>query len=55
MCFPCSQWEDPGTTPFEDESGGRYWLNPSGDKITENKEAMMQYVWIEQYSEELKR
>lgn len=103
------QWEDPGSTPYEDENGGRYWIGPDGERmqlaievlacigawqpsttssltllaklnilgwhikpslpvhlqdsgIDELAEYMgaptqdlLQYVWIEQYSEELKR
>lgn len=48
------QWEDPGDVPFEDEMGMRYWLGPSGERLDDDPH-MQKYVWVEQFSEDLKR
>lgn len=45
---------DPGDVPFEDESGIRYWLSSTGEKLSEDPNSHA-YNWVEYYSEDLQR
>lgn len=49
------QWEDPGSIPYEDDAGMRYWTKPDGSKIYNDEGGQWRYQWVEQWSEELKR
>ncbi|GLI58909.1 hypothetical protein VaNZ11_000692 [Volvox africanus] len=48
------QFEDPGSSPHEDESGKRYWLSPSGERLTEEPNRF-QWTWFESWSTEQSR
>lgn len=48
------QWDDPGDVAYEDEFGNLYWLASNGVRMREDS-SIYNYVWVEQYSEELRR
>lgn len=48
------QYEDPGDVPFEDETGTRYWFGAGGERLDQDPN-MYNYIWVEQWSEDLQR